>query len=391
MPPNNPGPPLDPAKFLLQQLAGKAAGAPAHALQQKPFIPHQPPISSPTYPGAPQSLTNGASYPGPRRMDSGYNRFDVPSNGGYERTDFHDKQRKGFRREQSRGGHFAQGHGREDRPIGRHEERERYRREDDREPFPNKRYNRSQSPASRRTFDPRESRREIRPYSPPGRPSLAAIGRDSGKRASPPREPGKDEFGRDIRSPSQEPNSAPEEHLRSETRRSAEESLTPLQDPTTSTNLPTGNESSAPKSKSGGLETFNFSLFNPTDPASWKALGDAFEVTNGYLPSQEELMQVIMAQMMSMGMGMDSGFMGVPNQSSAESSQEYGSASYSSWNDGLSNMESTDVGQAGVVKGQADIPKTTEDEPKAAGTGSAGGHMQKVGDGWVFVRGDTQS
>ncbi|KAH9951631.1 hypothetical protein B0H21DRAFT_842455 [Amylocystis lapponica] len=40
-----------------------------------------------------------------------------------------------------------------------------------------------------------------------------------------------------------------------------------------------------------GLETFDASTFDPSSPASWVALGNAWSVTHGYIPSQEELMQ----------------------------------------------------------------------------------------------------
>ncbi|KAH9920493.1 hypothetical protein B0H21DRAFT_845002 [Amylocystis lapponica] len=40
-----------------------------------------------------------------------------------------------------------------------------------------------------------------------------------------------------------------------------------------------------------GLETFDASTFDPSSPASWVALGNAWSVTHRYIPSQEELMQ----------------------------------------------------------------------------------------------------
>jgi protein NRD1 len=44
-----------------------------------------------------------------------------------------------------------------------------------------------------------------------------------------------------------------------------------------------------------GMESFNFATFDPTAPTSWEALGNAWQVTNGYVPSQEELMQFVMS------------------------------------------------------------------------------------------------
>jgi protein NRD1 len=51
----------------------------------------------------------------------------------------------------------------------------------------------------------------------------------------------------------------------------------------------------------GGLDTFDWATFDYTAPASWEALGKAWKVSNGSLPSQDELMQFI--TVMSAGMG----------------------------------------------------------------------------------------
>jgi len=142
--------------------------------------------------------------------------------------------------------------------------------------------------------------------------------------------------------------------------------------------------------KAVGLDSFEFSSFSPTDPASWKALGDAFTVTNGYLPSQEELMQYIMAQMMTLGMGMGSAPMPPQDPSNFDQRppQAFGNARQSGWEGSLSNTESWN---AAPTNKQLDLPKTTDDNPIAAASGGAGGQMRKVGDRWVFVKEGTQS
>lgn len=46
-----------------------------------------------------------------------------------------------------------------------------------------------------------------------------------------------------------------------------------------------------------GLDTFDFTTFDFTDPASWTKLGKAWEVSYGRLPSQEELMMFVTTAM----------------------------------------------------------------------------------------------
>lgn len=226
--------------------------------------------------------------------------------------------------------------------------------------------------------------------------------REPAKRALPPKGAGKDEFGRDIRSPSVEASSVPAQRAPSEARQSADERSTwsrdrspqshriPEKQPLESERKPM----MAPTIKAGGLDSFDFSSFSPTDPACWKALGDAYTVTNGYLPSQEELMQYIMAQMMTMGMGMGMGMgsAGMPPQDPSDFDhgypQSYGNASQSGWEGSFSNTESWN---AAPTNKQPDLPKETDDSRMAAASGGAGGHMRKVGDRWVFVKEGTQS
>jgi protein NRD1 len=57
-----------------------------------------------------------------------------------------------------------------------------------------------------------------------------------------------------------------------------------------STSIPS--VSSAPVT---GLYAFDFATFDFTNPSSWTALGQAWKVTNGYEPNQEQLMQFVMS------------------------------------------------------------------------------------------------
>lgn len=374
------------------------------APQQVPFVPSPTYPRGPNIPGpSPHSLTNVTNYPGTDHRDSGYNGYNGQSNRGHERPAFNNNRRGGYRGEQSRGGHSAQqGYGRDDFRPGRYEDRDRYRQEDDRGPHTGQRFSRSQSPSSRRKFETPSGRRDVRPYSPPGRPSLASMDnnerlREPNKRASPPKGSGKDEFGRDIRSPSVEASSVPALRAPSEARQSTEEISTWSRDRSPQYQRIPGQPLESEKEsvtastvKAGGLDSFDFSSFSPTDPASWKALGDAFAVTNGYLPSQEELMQYIMAQMMTLGMGM--GTAPMPPQDSSNFDQMhpqgYGNAMQSGWEGSSSKSESWN---AAPTNKQLDLPKTTDDIPIAAASGGAGGQMRKVGDRWVFVREGSRS
>lgn len=49
-----------------------------------------------------------------------------------------------------------------------------------------------------------------------------------------------------------------------------------------------------------GLESFDYSTFDPTLPSSWEALGNAWAATNGRQPLQEELMMFVMEFTVSM-------------------------------------------------------------------------------------------
>lgn len=370
--------------------------------QQVPFVPSPTYPRGPNIPGpSPHPLPNVTNYPGTAHRDSEFNEYNGPSNRGRERPAFHDNRRGGYR-----GGHSAQqGYGRDDFRSGRYEERDRYREEDDRVPYNGQRFSRSRSPPLRRKFEAPSGRRDVRPYSPPGRPSLASMGdndrpREPAKRALPQKASGKDEFGRDIRSPSVEASSVPAQRAPSEARQSTEEGSTWSRDRSPQSQripekLPLESERkpmTASTMKAGGLDSFDFSSFSPTDPACWKALGDAYTVTNGYLPSQEELMQYIMAQMMTIGMGMGMSSAGMAPQDPSDFDhghpQSYGNVSQSGWEGSFSNTESWNVAPTNKQPG---LPKEADNSPMAAASGGAGGHMRKVGDRWVFVKEGTQS
>jgi len=152
-----------------------------------------------------------------------------------------------------------------------------------------------------------------------------------------------------------------------------------------------------------GMESFDLGKFDYTSPTSWEALGKMWQVTNGYLPSTEQLMQFVMtsasglsemspatanqefttssiANGMATGGGARGGFLGAP-----------GRGGYGNGRSGMAYCDATDA----VVLGGG-LGEEQSAEPKGisslSGQGesalvSSSGRMQKVGDKWVFVRG----
>ena len=174
-------------------------------------------------------------------------------------------------------------------------------------------------------------RRDIKPYSPPYRPSIVDQTDLDAPEASPSRQhPGVDEFGREIRPSSDDdgrsetpddpkPRPAPlspaahaHAHLSPTPNPVAVEGAPPVsgeQEPsafaatpqTASANAAGGSE--APHQDTAadvGLGSFDYSAFDPTSPSSWEALGKAWAATNGRQPLQEELMMFVMEFTVSM-------------------------------------------------------------------------------------------
>jgi len=134
-----------------------------------------------------------------------------------------------------------------------------------------------------------------------------------------------------------------------------------------------------------GLDSFDFTTFDFTSPASWEALGKAWEVTNGVAPTQETLMQFVMVSSMGMGMGM--GGLGVESQNQWDGAQgsEGWNAGGAGWNDGgvevveeIHDQEKSDGETVSPEKEDCPVPG----ERSVGSTGK----MQKVDDRWVFVR-----
>lgn len=430
-----------------------------------PVPPVAPPNGGPPHA---QTLPYRDDHFGSGRRDSKYDRFDGPER-ARDRDDFYDDRRdfrsdRGDFRGRYNRGSFRGGRG---AGRGRWDEREQYsdrNRERNWDSPPGGRYSRSRSPPRNKYA----GRRDVRPYSPPRRPSVPhAPGAPSIPTHSSTPESGKDEFGRDIR-----PDSPNEGTPLRTAPPIPTTTLTPIAGPSSVTSKDDGSErsadqtsalpqtastSTAPSSSTSptgslqneaGLDAFDLTAFNPTDASSWERLGKAWAVTNGYTPSQEELMQYVMGNMFAVAtsqFGMQTQPQqpqGIQTWTSDDETQNWNRAQSSrgggrgrgrgSFTHGNSrgggqwghsgDRREDDRGTDAVMLGGGDEMDTSgydigyegaawqEDQQQYGGTwsgevggqdypaqgnnlekegvdeGGYGGKMQKVGDKWVFVR-----
>jgi len=162
------------------------------------------------------------------------------------------------------------------------------------------------------------------------------------------------------------------------------------------------------------LSEFDFSAFDFTSPASWEALGASFEATNGYAPSQEETMGIVMMAMSSMAGPVDVAgpsqvqtsegntiaYMGQPGWSGSLGEEENGHGAREAVVGYLGASGQSEEGQEQAQAGSYHDPNwnvpsgATNDaagsDPGAAsptieaeGRSSRGG-MKRIGDRWVW-------
>jgi len=329
-----------------------------------------------------------------------------------------------------RGGYRGRGRGRWD-------DHHSYGERNGRSPL---RRDRSRSPQrSSATRDPRS-------YHSPHRPSSIRSPIEDRTRES-----GKDEFGRDLRQSSTTPtdSSTPDDTRRpSVTANASQMDATPSNArdnhrPAVSEHVPsvTANTSARPvetqttsstpapastslPSPEPGLDKFDITTFDFTLPSSWEALGKKWQVTCGYSPSQEELMQFVITSGASLASGMPtaetttqtngyastqwnagggsaggaSGRGGRGRGGFARGGRGHGNyrgnghASYASAHAHSSFQDHSDAvvlggddvqsGGGFQDDGDIDIANLMQGE----GSGSGGGRMQRVGDRWMFVK-----
>lgn len=300
--PSGSGPPTQLAVF--QQLAQASNAGPIGTVfpnQRNPVSVSVVPALAPTNvpPVAPPNGAHAQNLPF-RDDRNGFTRREPQ----YDRSNGPHRGRDSYDHRDHRGTFRGRGRGR-----GRWEERERQhernRGGDWSAPPGRNTRSRSRSPGGR-------NGRNARPHSPPRKPAFYSSS-PSQPRSVPSAEPdtGKDEFGRDLRpsvdspasvhptelSPSRSASIPVEDQTalfldeKQEDTASTSASLSgPLQEKSTLAHTPTP----APDSVTG-LDTFDLATFNPTDAGSWEALGKAWSVSHGYMPSQEELMQHVMS------------------------------------------------------------------------------------------------
>ncbi|KAH9036435.1 hypothetical protein EDB84DRAFT_1437675 [Lactarius hengduanensis] len=301
----------------------------------------------------------------------------------------------------------------------------------DREGFRDRLHDRARSPGSahgrrsRSRSPPRSryggGRRDVKPYSPPHRPSNTDQTDNHDVQASSSR-PGVDEFGREIRPSSDDDRSMTPDDLKQG----------PPQSPPVISSV---GLTSAPTRKRSKLQSFDYSAFDPTSPASWGSLGKAWAATNGRSPTQEELMMFVMEFTIGMagqappsvppvqaGPQAGYGWMGEPrggpprgrgafrgrggrggfahNAGGGQKRWDVGGDAYAEnetdaivLGEHTNNQNGSDWAQGSHEQAQAspDGDDDGDGEQMESGGSTAGGRMQKVGDNWVFVRDDGSS
>ena len=402
---------------VLQQLAHTAASVPSVSQT----LPLPEPVNVQKFPSS--SGVSGSSHSPPSshrdelhnmaKKEQRYNRFRSPENEIGHNPHFDPDNIRG----KYRGGHRSRGRGDNLTHKWDNRDRDSYRTsEKDRSPRRGGR-SRSRSPPSR--YGGRRSSRfsQRTRFASPSQRHESLQGSISSRTEN---DSGKDEFGRDVRPQSPHSKSPPsvahETSLpapsppttinkpRVESRSSL--AVTTNLDPKSVSPLVTANsDSNKPTSAplvsntvhySGlGMDNFDLSTFDYTSPTSWEALGKRWQVTHGYLPSTEQLIQFVI----SCGTGQMS-FLELSNSNQQQSvgftDQSWGEEQLSDSGFSYGNGRNMHQGTDAIVLGGGDTnsPKNTSisssqtptlHESRSSTSGS--GRMQKVGDKWVFVRG----
>ncbi|KAI0255903.1 hypothetical protein BJV78DRAFT_1174366 [Lactifluus subvellereus] len=345
-----------------------------------------------------------------------------------------------------RGGYRSRGRGRfGDRDLEGYRDRDRFY---DRPCSPgsvNVRRSRSRSPPRSRYG---AGRRDVKPYSPPHRPSIAD--QPDVDVEAPSSHPEVDEFGREIRLASDDDGSMTPDDLKQqrpaqspppppaalsasavETSPASGERVSPATAPpqaTASAASSSGVDDEAHGDASqSGLHSFDYSTFDPTSPSSWEALGQAWAVTNGRPPSQEELMMFVMEFTVSMasqasptpsGPPMQGnqrggyGWMGEPrggpprgggrgrgafgtrggrggfaysNAGDGQAQWDYGGDGYAGGTDAIVLGEHANTQNGfGWAQGSHELTQGEEGGGQEGSQSASGGRMQNVGDTRVF-------
>jgi len=162
------------------------------------------------------------------------------------------------------------------------------------------------------------------------------------------------------------------------------------------------------------MENFNLAAFDYTSPASWEALGKMWMVSNGYMPSTEQLMQFVVScgtgQQVPMGSNIQLSNQEFPQHTYASRGRGRGrggflrgrGSAYSNgrnlhddmdYADGEQATDAIVLGRGDGVNGEPYAPVVNNGQGPASPEAQtlsgpvSSGRMQRVGDKWVFVRG----
>ena len=262
----------------------------------------------------------------------------------------------------------------------------------------------------------------MKPYSPPGRVALAPMStgsREHGNNLA--RNAEKDEFGRDIRPASPENDSImtnsestkPSISVRvddpipdhSPTVTSKHDQMSLVAANTSSSTTSASIVSNELSSAQIGIENFDPKTFDPTSPESWQVLGKMWQVTYGFTPSTEQLMQFIFAAAAGQAV---SDQLGVAQDGSTSASQSWtgapgrgrdslsggrGTSAYGNARDAHWTHDSNHTTDAVVLGGptgpEAEVVPGKDSQMNLASPNrnvGSGGRMQRIGDKWLFVR-----
>ncbi|KAG6918980.1 hypothetical protein DXG01_010219 [Tephrocybe rancida] len=389
---------------------------------------------APSQPAHPQALPAQSHSPFPTpsyREEPSYNSHKDPRFDGLQSSDrvnaYDDQPEDRSSLRGFRGGFRGRGRGRWD-----DRDRDRYRERDDTTRSSPRRTRRSRSRSPPRFG----ARRDVRPYSPPRRPNFAPTpphdrsnSADSGPSVN---STGKDEFGRDIRPQSPDSDDAPPKSDAPQSPRPSSPSprpdtvasqiatdsavdgspaltsnhdrmsLQPFIAANTSSSIPSAPIVTNTASSQHGLEKFNPMTFDFTSPASWEALGKMWQVTNGYLPSTEELAQFVMtggqAAFAHAPVQQVPTWQSAPNHQTHQGWRGRGRGGFGRGRGGFNGKGQNaqdEWGQHGaqetdaIVLGGGSDPDNVDMSHMdniAEHGGGPGGKMQRKGDKWVFVR-----
>ncbi|KIL69293.1 hypothetical protein M378DRAFT_21478 [Amanita muscaria Koide BX008] len=393
---------------LLQQLAQKAISAPiTNAVPPRPSTDSPIPPFSPTGDRPPSPSSSRDSHRDDSRRSTERDRYRSRSPDRASTSEGYPDHRRGNFR-----GAFR-GRGRGD-PRGRWDDNDRFRdRERDRRRGVR---SRSKSPTSRYP-----SRRDMRPYSPPGRQPTTAFQR----RVDSPgtsRSDGKDEFGRDIRAQSPE-NMDPSPDIPTyptgsrslsvhdpvivsspASQNNEQVTISPLVAANTSSNNSSAPFVSNTVQPQLGLDSYDPTSFNPTSPSSWELLGKMWQVTYGEMPTTEQLMQYVMHAMaggqapsastvspevQGPAWGNSSGHGQLGGRGRGGFPARGGSNGYGNNHNLWDRYDDNQTDAIVLGSSENDAEQQIDNQPAATqeiSKSSPGGKMQKVGDRWVFVR-----